>query len=94
MVTLPDEQVISILTAIDGDTDFLTRNGIIDYSLLLVVETLREPKSGSPHSSQNTRNKYHNGKGTVYHFGIIDYLQGYNLSKKAERCFKMTKSLG
>jgi hypothetical protein len=35
-----------------------------------------------------SRNKYVSTNGTIYHFGIIDYLQAWNFNKKAENCFK------
>ena len=56
----------------------------MDYSFLLVVETLLP---GSDTDIKNGRNKYVN-KNQVYHLGIIDYLQEWNLAKKTEKLLK------
>ena len=67
----------------------------MDYSLLLVVETLQENGlsfvgNSFNFSGRKTYNKYTTLNGKVYHFGLIDWLQTWNLSKKAEKCLKTT----
>ena len=71
-----------------SDSEFLANYGLMDYSMLLVIETVpagsvkstsrwsaitKSKEIGVPESQQ------------VYHFGIIDYLQDWNLNKKIER---------
>ena len=74
-----------ILSILEADSVFLMKHNIMDYSLLLVIEeagmmTLLNP---SIIQREDTRNKY-GGQ----HLGIIDYLQTYNSSKKAETWWK------
>jgi hypothetical protein len=55
----------------------------MDYSLLLVEEKI------TASFSQKSRNEFISNDGiTLYHLGIIDFLQTWNLSKKFERTFK------
>jgi 1-phosphatidylinositol-4-phosphate 5-kinase len=61
------------------DSEFLRKQNIMDYSLLLVIE------SGS--DMKETRNRYTNGQ-QVFHFGIIDFLQDWNISKRLENRYK------
>ena len=65
----------------------------MDYSLLLVIEESTNQKfqtgmSINSYSSVEPRNNV----GTQ-HLGIIDYLQTFNFSKKAETCWK-TRIMG
>lgn len=58
---------------------------IMDYSMYLVVEHADE----RPGAEVENRNRAISIDGTeIYHFGIIDYLQEWNVSKKCEHCFK------
>lgn len=57
----------------------------MDYSLLVNVEAKKDAGT----DMQDTRNTFESVDGTeIYHFGIIDYLQTYNLDKKCETWFK------
>ena len=57
----------------------------MDYSLLLIVEkTALSPKNIS--SSRNI--VFSKDMKSIYHIGIIDYLQVYNTKKLTETLFK------
>lgn len=64
----------------------------MDYSLLLVAERLPNASQGSKGLSQRYnygRNSYlSHDRREAYHFGIIDYLQLWNMSKKGEAWIK------
>ena len=82
-----------ILLTLKQDSLFLQRHGIMDYSLLLVIDedssqTLPVNTSILSYSSVMSRNKI-----GMQHVGIIDYLQIFNFNKKAESCWK-TRILG
>ena len=67
--------------------------GIMDYSLLLVTEILPEAKNSNGEKRVFTpkygRNSYQSlDKKEACHFGIIDYLQEWNLNKKTEAFLK------
>lgn len=59
----------------------------MDYSLLLVIE---ETSSRSNQDSLKTScNKFiSTDKKLVYHIGVIDYLQNWNMTKKVENYYK------
>lgn len=74
IVDLPQADQENIMDAIIRDSKFLSGHNIMDYSLLIVVETIKN--ANDLHNSEivsNTRNKYI-CKDKVYHLGIIDYL--------------------
>lgn len=76
----------------DEDSKFLCNHNIMDYSLLLTVEKVpRNQGSMKTNKSQQfTRNTYISNDCTeAYHFGVIDYLQRWNGSKKREKFFKV-----
>lgn len=65
----------------------------MDYSLLLVTEILPESKSASGvpkiYTPKYGRNSYQSiDKKEACHFGIIDYLQEWNINKKVEALYK------
>ena len=63
----------------------MAEHNIMDYSLLLVGEKL--DKNGSELSL--SRNQFISPDGAdLYHFGLIDYLQAWNLNKKGEHWAK------
>ena len=64
---------------IKEDCKFMQTQGLMDYSLLLVIE--RKQKQ------EESRNCLVNGS-DVYKFCIIDILQRWDLSKKMETFFK------
>ena len=71
---------------IDQDSSFLKEHGIMDYSLLLVIESLT-----SLESSKRRNTICSETHAQAYHIGIIDFLQQWNFDKKMERCFKSLK---
>lgn len=76
--------------AVKADTQFLSSKGIMDYSFLLAVEAGSGAEE-QPHSGNviiDSKHKFRN-RGEVYHIAIIDYLQGWDCGKKAERCLKV-----
>jgi hypothetical protein len=72
----------------------------MDYSLLLVIESCVDPvpknnNQDEVDSCKRLKRKHLstlnvNYSGQVYHFGIIDYLQTWNIPKRIER---VTKSM-
>ena len=80
----------------------MAEQGIMDYSLLLVIETVKnsykvdknqdflELLASEPEKPYESRNQIKHGD-KVYHIGIIDYLQAWNLSKKIENKLKGSK---
>ena len=69
-----------------NDSSFLKDHGIMDYSLLLVIESL---KSREMSTRRNTIcSETHP---VAYHLGIIDFLQEWNFDKKLERAYKALK---
>ena len=77
-----------LLNILKEDSAFLRDHNIIDYSLLLAIEDQSENYSINneiDHKNDESRNMLDN-----QHFGIIDYLQKFNLSKKSENLWKTT----
>lgn len=70
----------SLMYAIRNDVELLKSLNIMDYSLLLFIETKGDQKH---ECSQHT----YIGK-DIYHIAIIDYLQVWNINKKSERFYK------
>jgi 1-phosphatidylinositol-4-phosphate 5-kinase len=68
------------------DSEFLRSKNLMDYSLLLVIEQTNIWKPDS-------RNRFTSSDNQVYHFGIIDFLQDWNLQKKIERQYKLAFKL-
>lgn len=65
---------------------FLREKGLLDYSLLLVIEQIRGPKK------EFNRNIYYSSNGKeAYHMGIIDFLQDWNFTKIVENTVKGIK---
>ena len=74
-----------LFETIKSDSEFLAKHNIMDYSLLLVGEKLKE---NGPAISPN-RNQIVSSDGTeLYHFGLIDYLQDWNVNKQGEHWAK------
>jgi len=76
-------------TAIRRDSLFLSRQGTMDYSLLIGIDpTMTLPHLAAQEPGETafwTRSR--NGL-EVYRFGIIDYLVSWDLTKKLEQTFK------
>ena len=70
--------------------------GLMDYSLLLVIESAKKGDRFLPTIRGNriSRNMFlSKDRQIIYHIGIIDYLQNWNYIKKIENIYK-TKVLG
>ena len=78
------------------DGEFLSKMGLMDYSLLLVIESAKKGDRFLPTIRGNriSRNMFlSKDRQIIYHIGIIDYLQNWNYIKKIENIYK-TKVLG
>ena len=62
----------AVMESLLKDAKFLASHNVMDYSLLLVVETLKD-FSVKRQNTRVTRNKIVSGN-KVYHIGLIDYL--------------------
>lgn len=105
----------NLMKIIKNDSEWLMSFGIMDYSLLVGIESVTVNMSLTSLQNRQTEIQSHTfsrkirlqdmldvsdlieateqnqkTKLQVYHFGIIDYLQLWNLNKKCER---ITKSL-
>ena len=127
LLEFTEEQILHTKNVLASDSEFLARNGIMDYSLLLKVEhiNLDVQESSKSYSKANSlvneqnRHEIMTQKRTVnsilnslrksrqsnlssmteeqfhqiYHLGIIDYLQKWDISKKLEQCAKRMKGV-
>lgn len=84
VVELQSKQSKQLRAIIELDCEFLRSKGLMDYSLYLTVEKVLSANKLSPN-----RNRIYSYDGTeLYHIGIIDYLQEWNLFKKVESKWK------
>jgi len=72
-----------LLATMKRDVDFFKELGLLDYSLLLGIETLTE---ADPHM-KNTDHQQRIGN-KLYHIAMIDFMQVWNFSKKIENALK------
>lgn len=105
MIHLDATTCSKLQKVLQRDADFLASLQLMDYSILLAIETVK----GSSISTQNTQERDDNrpfkrkfclsemagdhdfnveNVQHIYHLGIIDYLQLWNLSKTTERVVK------
>ncbi|CAD8166969.1 unnamed protein product [Paramecium pentaurelia] len=84
-----DQSIIKKLNQnLSKDTDFLEKQKLIDYSLLVMIIDWKEKKQqffqhlGGQQINFNPSIKE---QGIYYHIGIIDYLQQWNVNKSLER---------
>lgn len=75
LVRLDVDHIEPMYDIIEKDTEFLRRQGIMDYSLLLIVEQITS-KIQTAHRFENlSRNEYKSyDNSMIYHVGIIDFL--------------------
>ena len=88
LVNFPDTSLIDIIAE---DSLFLMGKNLMDYSLLLVIEHVKDQKPDKVRRGQvftQTQLGTRAGSNQVYHLAIIDYLQEYNLEKRIENLFK------
>ena len=77
---------MEINTCVKQDSTFLSHHNLMDYSLLLVIETLNPNRITKLSLSRNCLLSQDNS--TLIHIGIIDYLQDFNLAKRCELQYK------
>ncbi|CAI5745074.1 unnamed protein product [Peronospora destructor] len=82
-----------IYDQIHRDSDFLCSQGIMDYSLLMGIQSSEYfvDTSQLPHARRDllfTQPATSVAGPSLYHFGIIDFLQQWTLEKKMERFYK------
>jgi hypothetical protein len=77
---IDEDTIRTIKNSIQDDVRFLEEAGIMDYSLLL----------GVYENFSDAANRYtvYSTDSIVYNIGIIDFMQEFNLAKKAEREMK------
>ena len=86
MINISQTDVVRLNQIIQKDSLFLEEHNLMDYSLLLAIESKYRINKKPP---SNLRNQiFSNDLSKCYHIGVIDFLQNYNLTKKVERCFK------
>lgn len=89
LVMASNDTRIKMLKQIKCDSEFLCRNGIMDYSLLIVGESNKDNLIKAKHE-QGKRNQFFSpDERVIYHIGIIDFLQGWTFDKKVEANSKM-----
>ena len=100
LLNLNPQESKDILAQLKSDSEFLRDQGIMDYSLLLVTEHCM-PTFDMSHGetsilldntmrfNSRTRNKYTSvDKHFIYHIGVIDFLQQWDINKKLEAKLK------
>lgn len=91
-LSIPD--YLDLIDNLTEDCMFLKSKNIMDYSLYVVVEKNEIPADTFEYmlGQDRERKKRHiylsKDAKEIYHFGIIDYLQLWNTSKKVERFYK------
>lgn len=82
LISLSSQQLQKIRSMISSDSKFLEKHGLMDYSLLLVIEQLEYDRL-----TNDKRNTFFSPK-KAYHIGIIDFLQDWSWEKKVEAWWK------
>ena len=96
LMDLPQHVAKRLIEQLKADSAFLASHGIMDYSLLLVVEERQErtnvdgcDRSISYKEPTKGRNCHQSrDRKFFYHMGVIDYLQTWDINKKIEACAK------
>ena len=70
-----------LLVSVYNDTLFLSKNGIVDYSLLLYINDLNKNENKDNNSNDNLDH-------SLIRVGIIDYVRRYTWDKKLEHFVK------
>lgn len=88
LLSIENENKNKLNEIIKKDSEFLQKHKIMDYSLLLVAENL-DPSEYVLADLSVTRNQVISKcKSELYHIGIIDYLQDWNVQKRGESFLK------
>ncbi|CAD8133808.1 unnamed protein product [Paramecium octaurelia] len=78
-----------LLEQIEKDSDFLSDNNLLDYSLLIGIHIIEDKKDFQKIANINDINIIKSNDETkIYFFGIIDILTEFNTSKQIESFFK------
>jgi len=82
LIDIPDSKGSALIKTMIQDAQFLKNKNIMDYSLFISIEA---NKAGyiAKRNTELSRNRH-----LIYHFGIIDYLQKWDMTKKAEATWK------
>ena len=90
------EQRELLLRSIRRDTEWLSKRNLMDYSLLVAIrEEPVGPAGGSGPSVMAQRPLVHrgpNGNDIAVYVSIIDFLQKWDVAKRAARCIKVLES--
>ena len=74
------------MATLEMDSIFLRDHEIMDYSLLLIIESLTACENSSRRNVICSETHPE-----AYHLGLIDFLQEWNTDKKMERALKRCK---
>ena len=92
---LTDSAAKLVLERVHNDTKFLAEVGLMDYSIILGVRRcpLKDYKpgvfpKGCMEGSDQPYISVHKGEVWAYYLGIIDFLQEWNMGKRAAACLK------
>ncbi len=93
-VSKPDAD--KFMKKIEIDTEFLAKNNLIDYSMLIFIvnktkylkDHTEEEMNRNP-GRNNAIIQAYNLPGLEYHVGIVDFLQPYNMQKFLEKNIKI-----
>ena len=85
--TLSSDASERITRSLELDSELLESYEIMDYSLLLLFERVREK-----HNRLLTEKNYFFFEGYIVRIGIIDYLQGYSSRKRLETTINTLRS--
>mmetsp|Transcript_50793 Transcript_50793/g.109834 ORF Transcript_50793/g.109834 Transcript_50793/m.109834 type:complete len:284 (+) Transcript_50793:1038-1889(+) len=79
------------LAMLERDSDWLVRNNLMDYSLLVSVREPRNIKDEYDWGQNPIRNRLKDGTEVVVNLSIIDYFQRWTMSKKVARIVKIAE---
>ena len=99
VVHCPGHMKAKLCNVLKQDSLFFKKNGLIDYSLLLVIVEWDPYCKDNNVTIEDVKNKFSNpiymvehikehDKKVYYHMAVIDYLQMWNNQKKTEQTFK------
>ena len=87
-LSLSEEDVDRLTTCIFADVSLLHSLKLMDYSLLIGIGEFSQPVESIPLRVKRHLFKCMNAPNRFYSIGIIDFLQGYSISKRLERMGK------
>ena len=94
LIRLDTDQIERISEILEQDCQYLQREGLMDYSMLLDVEQMTSQAQNAVRFDNLRRSEWKSyDYAMIYHIGIIDFLQSWNISKKAENYYKTKMKL-